>query len=400
MRGFHKALQGTCMLALAISAATAAQAQIAPQAQADQTDTAQPEAGEIVVTANKREQKVNDVGAAITAISGDTLAERRITSVQDIAAAVPGLKFADSGSGTPIYTLRGIGFNEESLGVYPSVSVYTDEVPLPFPVLTLRAAFDLERIEALKGPQGTLFGQNATGGAINYIAAKPTNEFQFGADVSYGRFNEVGGNAFISAPLGDKAGVRLAVSGLNSDGWQYSLTRPGDRNGAQKYIAGRLTLTVEPTPALRMRATVTAWQDKSEPQAAQLIAVRAQNPTSVQPGVFAAPFGTQNPRSADWTKTANYVVFKDPANGDFTIVPKTTADLTPRSNRKFIQGALRTDLDLGEVATLTAITSYLNYDQHLYSDKDGTAQAVANIGDGLANIHSFNQELRIANAGK
>ena len=405
MRGFYKALQGSCMLALAIGTATAAQAQTAPPssqpvAQTNQSDTDEAAAGEIVVTANKREQNVNDVGVTITAISGATLSERRITSVQDIAAAVPGLKFAESGSGTPIYTLRGIGFNEESLGVYPSVSVYTDEVPLPFPVLTLRAAFDLERIEALKGPQGTLFGQNATGGAINYIAAKPTNDFQFGADVSYGRFNEVSGNASISAPLGENAGVRLAVSGSHSDGWQYSLTRPGDRNGAQKYIAGRLTFTLEPTPALRLRATVTAWQDKSEPQAAQLIAVRAQNPTSVQPGVFAAPFGTQNPRSADWTKTANYVVFRDPANGNFTIVPKTTPDLTPRSNRKFIQGALRADIDLGEVATLTSITSYLDYDQHLYSDKDGTAQAVANIGDGLANIHSFNQELRVANAGK
>jgi outer membrane receptor protein involved in Fe transport len=80
-------------------------------------------------------------------------------------------------------------------------------------------------------------------------------------------------------------------------------------------------------------------------------------------------------------------------------VPQTTPDLTPRSNRKFIQGALRADLDLGDVATLTSITSYLDFDQDLYSDKDGTARAVANIGNGLAKIRSFNQELRIANQG-
>lgn len=405
MRSAIRALNGAGVIAIAVglSAVSPAYAQNSSAASSAKADQATPENNDsmdIVVTANKREQNLNDVGLSVTAIGGDDLAERRITSVQDIAAAVPGLKFAESGAGTPIYTLRGIGFNEESLGVYPSVSVYTDEVPLPFPVLTLRAAFDLERVEALKGPQGTLFGQNATGGAINYIAAKPTNSFAYGADISYGRFNAVNGNAFVSTPLGDHAGMRLAVTAADSDGWQRSLTRPGDRNGAQKYIAGRLTLTADPTSTLRLRATVTAWQDKSQPQAAQLIAVRAQNPAEVQPGVEAAPFGTSDPRSADWTTTANYVVFKDPANGDFTIVPKTTSSLVPRSNRKFIQGALRADLDLGDFATLTSITSYLHFDQHLYSDKDGTAQAVANIGDGLANIRSFSQELRLANAGK
>ena len=425
MKGVRTALYGTGMIALAIGLASSANAQTAatdpaaqptapdaaahattpgttaPSQPAPATSQAEPvDPLEIVVTANKRKQNLNDVGMSVTAISGEMLAERRITSVQDIAAAVPGLKFAESGTSTPIYTLRGIGFNEESLGVYPSVSVYTDEVPLPFPVLTLRAAIDLERIEALKGPQGTLFGQNATGGAINYIAAKPTKDFRYGADVSYGRFNYLNGNAFISGPLGNNAGFRLAVSAEDSDGWQRSLTRPGDKNGAQKYVSGRLTVTANPTDKVRLRATVTAWQDKSEPQAAQLIAVRAQTPASVQPGVFAAPFGTSDPRSADWTTTANYVTFGNFVGGDFTITPRTTPNLAPRSNRKFIQGSLRADFDLGDVATLTSITSYLDFNQNLYSDKDGMAQAVANLGPSVAKIRSFSQELRIANAGK
>ena len=386
------------------AAQTTAPGTTAPSPPAPATSQAEPvDPQEIVVTANKREEKLNRVGLSITAIGAEALATRRISSVQDIAAAIPGLKFAESGTNTPIYTLRGIGFNEESLGVYPSVSVYTDEVPLPFPVLTLRAAIDLERIEALKGPQGTLFGQNATGGAINYIAAKPTNTFKYGADVSYGRFNYVNGNAFVSGPLGDNAGVRLAISATHSNGWQQSLTRPGDRNGAQKYVSGRLTFTANPTDKVRLRATVTAWQDKSEPQAAQLIAVRGQKADAVQAGVLAAPFAQLNPRSADWTTTANYIVFEDLgglfAGTNFNVTPKTTPDLSPRSNRKFIQGSLRGDIDLGDFATLTSITSYLKFNQNLYSDKDGTAQAVANIGPSFAKIHSFNQELRVANQG-
>lgn len=402
MRGFRTRLLAVSSAALAFGLASAAHAQDSQaQQEGDEASGRSTSENVIVVTANKREQNLNEVGLSVTAIGGEALAERQISSVQDIAAVVPGLQFADSGAGTPIYTLRGIGFNEESLGVYPSVSVYTDEVPLPFPVLTLRAAFDLDRVEALKGPQGILFGQNATGGAINYVAAKPTDTLQFGADLSYGRFNALTGNAFISAPLGDNAGVRLAVSAADSDGWQRSLTRPDDRNGAEKYIAGRLTFTLDPSPSVRLRATVTAWQDKTEPQAAQLIAVRAQNPGDTQAGVLASPFGTSNPRTADWTTTANYVVFEDVAGvfdgTNFNVIPQTTPDLTPRSNRKFIQGALRAEIDLGSFATLTSITSYLDYDQHLYSDKDGTAQAVANIGDGLANIESFNQELRLSN---
>ncbi len=398
MKGVRSAFYGAGLVALGFSLAATAHAQDAPQpAQSNPAD------GEIVVTANKREQNLNDVGLSVTAIGGEQLAERRITSVQDIAAAVPGLKFAESGTNTPIYTLRGIGFNEESLGVYPSVSVYTDEVPLPFPVLTLRAAIDLERVEALKGPQGTLFGQNATGGAINYIAAKPTDTFKYGADATYGRFNYLNGNAFISGPLGEKAGFRLAVSAADSDGWQKSLTRPGDRNGAQKYIAGRLTLTLDPSDGIRLRATVNAWQDKSEPQAAQLIAVRAQNPAAVQPGVQTSPFANLSARSADWTTTANYVAFVDPfgaaAGTNTTVAPMTTPDISPRSNRKFIQGALRAEVDLGDFATLTSITSYLDFSQNLFSDKDGSAQAVANIGPSFADITSFSQELRIANSG-
>ena len=419
MQLVRNTLNGAGMIALAIGLASSAHAQTAatdptvvptapdttaPSQPATATSQAAPfEPQEIVVTANKREEKLNRVGLSVTAIGAEALATRRISSVQDIAAAIPGLKFAESGTNTPIYTLRGIGFNEESLGVYPSVSVYTDEVPLPFPVLTLRAAIDLERIEALKGPQGTLFGQNATGGAINYIAAKPTNTFKYGADVSYGRFNYLNGNAFVSGPLTDKIGARLAISATDSNGWQRSLTRPGDRNGAQKYVSGRLTVTANPSDKVRLRATVSAWQDKSEPQAAQLIAVRAQNPASVQAGVLAAPFAGLNPYSADWTTTANYLVFESIAGlfsgTNFNVAQRTTPNLRPRSNRKFVQGALRADVDLGDFATLTSITSYLNFDQNLYSDKDGTAQAVANIGPSFAKIHSFNQELRVANAG-
>src|SRR3546814_18297878 len=109
---------------------------------------------------------------SVTALTGEQLAARGINDVQDLAKVTPGLNFVQSGSGVPVYSLRGVGFYDTAVGARPTVRVYVDEAPLPFSVMTTGAAFDLERGEGLQGPQGTLLGQTATGGAINYIAAQ------------------------------------------------------------------------------------------------------------------------------------------------------------------------------------------------------------------------------------
>jgi len=330
---------------------------------------------DIVVTANKREENLNKVGLSVTALSGNVLQERRITSLEDVAAAVPGLSYAPSETNTPIFTLRGIGFNESSLGVYPAVSVYLDQAPLPFPVLTSHSNYDLERIEVLKGPQGTLFGQNSTGGAINYIAARPTNDFQAGGDVSYGRFNRVEGNVYISGPLANGLKARVSATGLNEDGWQVSSTRPNDRNGKQSYVAGRLLLDYDAGDTFRLRFNVNGWRDTSEPQAPQFAALRASVPAHITAELLATPFASLNPRSADWS----------------------IGDETPRSNRKLLQTSLRADADVLDDVTLTSLTSYNRFNQELAVDRDGSALVISDLPLSHATIRSFNQELRIAN---
>ena len=328
------------------------------------------------MTANKREENLSKVGLSITAISGQALAERKITSLQDVAQAVPGLAFSQSANNTPILTLRGIGFNESSLGVYPAVSVYVDQAPLPFPVLASHSAYDLQRIEVLKGPQGTLFGQNSTGGAINYIAAKPTSTFEAGGDISYGRFNQVDGNAYVSGPLTDTLRARLAVTGLRADGWQKSNTRPGDRNGKDSYIAGRFLTDWDASETVHFSLNVNAWRDRSEPQAGQFILLFPQNPPFVQRQELAYPFSPEKPRAADWAGGA----------------------LSPRSDRKFVQGALRSDVELGDALTLTSLTSYIHFTQQQTTDGEGSALSISDLKSDSGKIRSFNQEVRIANA--
>jgi iron complex outermembrane recepter protein len=396
----------------------------------DDTDTA--DVNDIIVTANKREENLNDVGLTIAALGREQLAERKIVSLEDVASIVPGLTFTPSTTNTPIFTLRGVGFNESSLGVYPAVSVYIDQIPLSFPILAAHSAYDLERVEVLKGPQGTLFGQNSTGGAINYVAAGGQRFGRLGGDISYGRFNQIDGNAFISGPLGENAGFRIAINGLQADDWQKSYTRD-DGNGKQSYIAGRIMFEVKPSETVTLNLSANAWRDKSQPQAQQLIAVHEQvsnaggpgNPLSapvfdaqrnyLSPGVGAGvcptvpaacsaqlnyTFSPFNPRAADWS-----TMELDPgtatqlgAAGGYGIVIGTASatNFDPKADRKFVQGAFRADVELGNI-TLTSLTSYTDFKQDMRTDGDGMALVAYDLQSNHGTIKSFNQELRLAN---
>jgi iron complex outermembrane receptor protein len=124
----------------------------APTEDAAQNGGAQSDAGlaEIVVTAQKREQSINDVPISITAISGDSLVKQGITSTADLAKIVPGFSYTYTNDATPVYTLRGVGLFDTGLASSPAVSVYVDQVPLPFPMMTAGASLDVERVEVLK----------------------------------------------------------------------------------------------------------------------------------------------------------------------------------------------------------------------------------------------------------
>ncbi|GGD54525.1 TonB-dependent receptor plug domain-containing protein [Croceicoccus pelagius] len=189
--------------------------------------------GEIIVTANKRSESLSKVGVSVSAFSGDMLETRNIVRPDELAKAVPSLALAPSTHGTPVYTLRGVGYNADALAVYPAVSISLDQAPMPFPVLAGHSMFDLERVEVLKGPQGTLFGQNSTGGAINYVAAKPTDTLEAGVDASYGRFSEVRGTAYVSGPLSDTLAMRVAVDAAHRGNWQRNFARTPEDNSSR-----------------------------------------------------------------------------------------------------------------------------------------------------------------------
>lgn len=360
----------TAIFTTLLFASSMAQAQVVGAA-----DAGAPEDGEIVVTAQKREEKLSDVGMSIAAVTGDQLGALGVSAPGDLSKIVAGFTFAQSPYNTPIYTLRGVGFYESTLSAAPTVSVYVDEVPLPFPALTTSAGLDPERVEVLKGPQGTLFGQNSTGGAINYIAAKPTSDFKAGADVSYARFNEVDAGAYISGPLSDTLRGRIAVRTTQGGDWQRNILN-GEELGSKNLIQGRILLDWTPTERLTVALNLTGRKDKSDTQVPQLIALQLQTPGA--PGgstdlVNAQPIISDgNARLAAWGNTFPW-----------------------KRDDHMLQGSLRADYELTDTLTLTSLSSYIEYRSLAGMDVDGTR--LRNLDtEGTGEIDSFFQELRIS----
>ncbi|MPT46966.1 MAG: TonB-dependent receptor [Sphingobium sp.] len=327
--------------------------------------------GDIIVTAQKREQSLNDVPLSITAASGQKLQDQGITNVGDLVKIVPGFNYTESAYATPVYTLRGIGFYDTSLAAKPTVSIYQDQIPVPFSIMTRGATLDLERVEVLKGPQGTLFGSNATGGAINYIAARPTSSFKAGIDAGIARFGEISGGGFISGPLSDTLRARVAVRTEQGGAWQRSYTRD-DKLGDRNFTTGRLLVDFEPSDKVRFELNLNGFIDKSDGQAAQLIGVvPLGNPARLGPlGTY--PVAPLNNRDADWTP-----------------------EQAPKRDDWYYQTALRGDFDVSDDVTLTSITSWSKYSNDADIDPDGVS-----LRDYFYNttgkITAFSQELRLS----
>src|SRR5258706_4583830 len=198
MRDLHE--RTATMLGISESALIAVAGAL-PSSASAQTAPASGGLEEIVVTAQKRSENISKVPMTIEALSSDQLSQAHIQDTADLAKIVTGFQYAEAFTGSPIYFIRGVGFYDTAFASRGTTTIYIDQVPLPLSVFGSAATFDNERVEVLKGPQGTLFGQNATGGAVNYIAAKPTDHFAAGMDVSHGRDDETVGQDFIMRPL-------------------------------------------------------------------------------------------------------------------------------------------------------------------------------------------------------
>lgn len=293
------------------------------------------DAGEIVVTAAKRSENLQAVPISISAISGSDLAKSRISSVDSLVSKVVNLQLTSIvGDNTPIFSLRGVSMSDYSLNQSSPVATYYDEVYKGNFAFLGVAMYDLERIEVLRGPQGTLYGKNTTGGAVNLISrTAKLGESSGNFSAGYGNYNRIDVNGAVNLPLGEKAALRVAGSFAHADGWFKNVV-PGKPDLAETREWGlRGTLYFEPSDGV----TITLRGSTSY-----------QNPHNY--GIFAQPEAINRPGLGKWEIASNE---------------------TTRRKARTYSAALTANVDVSDTLTLTSISSYDKGSLHFVEDTDG-----------------------------
>jgi len=333
---------------------------------------------EIIVTAQRREQAIQDVSLSITAFTAAEIEDSLFQNAYDIALHVPNVHVRGfSTAGKPEVSIRGI--NMGSLFTswdQPSVGIYNDEVFIGNRGGQLTQMFDLERVEVLRGPQGTLYGRNTTGGAINFISKKPSIE-GFDADVSMtvGNFDQFNLEAAVNVPLSETTALRVAAISRNSSGWttnEFSDVRqsgPGgniaeDFNNTNLWAA-RALLLFQPSDS-------TEW----------LLNVHGSDSNSRTPAIHTIGLGNNEPNLAGYSE-----------NPDFHTLSN---NFEPREIVENWGISLRGVFDLGGT-TLTSVTAYEDFIYQNKNDRDGSPNDWS-ISFSDENSDQFSQEFRLSKA--
>lgn len=372
-----KAFGGVSVSVLALCAAQPALAQTGAaieQGALPATDDV-VETGDIIVTAQKRAESLQRVPLAISAFSGDTLAQRNIGDLPQIATIVPSVNIQQR-LGFGVVTIRGIGFDQLTAGADSSVAIHQDGVYQARPTTALSGFFDVERVEIARGPQGTLYGRNATGGAVNIISRKPTAEPSGYLDISYGNYNALTAEGALSGPLaGDKILARLAVKIDQHDGYGTNLKTGRDVDSLNSRAA-RLTLEFRPTEDLRVTIAGDVYRQLDSANAIHLAGF--YNPCAPAP----VPAGT---RFGCGTSFGGNVAPN---------IRDSASNVDPYNSRTVYGVAGTVEYELSDNITLRDLVAYRHTTTDLFADNDGTDFFVFNIGR-YERSKAFSNELQL-----
>lgn len=259
-------LLGTTAMAGPVWAQEAPDTEPLPAAGQEDAEADDSGSGEIVVTAERYGGTVRTTPVSVTALGGAALEARQVRDVRDIANQVPGITLsqATAGSAQMKIVVRGAGTETGGIRANGTVGVYIDNVIQPRPNGAFFDFFDVERVEFLRGPQGTLYGRNTSGGAIKLVTRRPSYEWTGAAQVAVGNYEAREAKGYLSGPIIDDV-LSFAVSGLirKRDGFVYGLQH-GERIGDLDRSAQRIKFLFEPTPALTFELSGYAMQDRSD----------------------------------------------------------------------------------------------------------------------------------------
>jgi len=282
---------------------------------------------EVIVTAQKRAESVQDVPIAITAMSADFVADVGAQTVDDLGIYTPGLETRITQPTQPSFSIRGITTNDFGIGADPAVAVYVDGVYSGRSGASLTAFQDLERVEVLKGPQGTLFGKNAAAGAIHLISKKPSQEFEMQMGISVGNYDKQKVEAMVNLPINDDLALRLNLIDNQRDGYRDNLFN-GDKLADENSSGARASLL---------------WQASSDTQ----VLIQLDHSDVDQNAAIDSS-----------------LIYGDPY-GD------TSLDVTPKESLELWGGAVTIETDMGDLG-FTSISALKRFESRNLRDQDGS----------------------------
>jgi iron complex outermembrane recepter protein len=314
---------------------------------------------EIIVTAQKREQNLNDVGVAVTVVSGTSIKDNRLTQMVDLAAQTPNVNINDTfGNSIPNVSIRGLGLNDYAVNNNPAAGIYIDEVYLVSPAMLSFQMFDVERVEILKGPQGTLYGRNTTAGAARFISKKPGEEFEGNASLDYGRYDHIAFEGAVGGQISEGLTARAAVQTNQRSGGHQFNRATGKKVGEIDRTSWRAMLNWQPSDSLDILLNVHGGYDNSD-----TLLLKVDNLfTNIDDGIT-DPFSS--------------------SAGN-----KTQMDIESHGV------ALTINWEISDQLTLTSVTGYEDYSRKHQEDRDGTV-LVHLDGLFINDIEQISEELRL-----
>jgi len=335
-----------------------------------QDDTPAPvESGltEIVVTAQKTSESIQDVPISITAVGGERLSDMQVTTLQALQGTVPNVQI-DNFANTPnnaVFTIRGIGVIEPDPYAGNTVSIVVDGVPQFFSMGALLDTYDVQRVEILRGPQGTLFGANTTGGVVNVVTNQPTGEFGGYVKGVYGNYNRFDLSGALEIPLAeDLASFKIAGIHTERDGWVTNVFDGSDM-GSKNVDAVRGQLYITPTPDLSITLQ------------GEYVGARNGAPVVVNGGL---PGEANYVAPGTFWNGAELPMYESPCQvpGQPCEAPDKffsgNNEVPDISNIDTYFGIATIELANTAIGDITSITGYKEFDQFEYTDQDGTAK--------------------------
>lgn len=312
---------------------------------------------EIVVTARKRSESLLEVPISVSAVSKADIGNKSAVRLEDALGSVANIAFESDSLGGTNVNIRGITSSTNNFGIESAVGMYVDEVYVPRSVAFNQSALDIERIEVLRGPQGTLFGRNTVGGVVSVVTSDPSHTLQLGGDATVGSDNLRQFRGTVSGPVGDTLGFRLSASKIDRDGWLENRTPGLSDLAGEDSTAFRAKMRFAPSDRFDLVAAFDYADDRS-----------ASGINEIAAGPL-APF-------------------------DDGINDSIATNVDNREKRELRMGTLRANLHLGE-HTLTSVSGYQTIKYARFNDQDYTALDILATGS-PEDDRFFSQELRIA----